>query len=120
MFMFICGLLKLKKKKSIRNSSLANSSSILQGTRVGKLEYHRRKEKKSITLEFSIYKELEFGKLEYCVAWNSSLPNSSSMWHFFNQKIHVNTSLFMKLEYLKLDLHSKLEFQKSSILLLIL
>ena len=71
------------------------------------------------------YKELELGKLEYCVAWNSSLPSSSSMWHFFNKKIQVSTSFFMKLECLILDLHSKLEFhelefQKSGILLLIL
>ena len=34
---------------------------------------------KSITLEFCIYKELKFGKLENCVAWNSSLPSLSSM-----------------------------------------
>ena len=26
------------------------------------------------------YKELELGKFEYCVACNSSLPISSSMW----------------------------------------
>ena len=61
---------------------------------LGKLEYHRRK-KKTIMLEFCIYKELKFSKLKYCVAWNSSLPNSSSMWHFFNKKIHINTSFFI-------------------------
>ena len=33
---------------------------------------------------------------------------------------HVSISFFMKLECLKLDLHNKLEFQKSGILLLIL
>jgi len=69
--------------------------------------------------------ELKLGKLENCVAWNLSLPRSSSMWHFFNKKIHVNTRFFMKLECLKLDLYSKLEFhelefQKSDILLLLL
>ena len=49
-----------------RNSSLESSSII-------------EEKKKSITLEFCIYKELELGKLEYCVAWNSSLPSSSSI-----------------------------------------
>ena len=76
-------------------------------------------------LKFCIYKELKLVKHEYCVAWNSSLPSLISMWHFFNKKINVNLSFFMKLEHLKLDLYSKLEFhelefQKSGILLIIL
>ena len=115
--MFICWLSKKKYKELklaklefhiTRNSSLVSSSTI-------------EEKKKSITLEFCIYKELELSKLEYCVAWNSSLASSSSMWHFFNKKIHVSTRIFfMKLECLKLDLYSKLEFQKSGIFLLIL
>ena len=71
----------------------------------------RKKVQESITLKFCIYKELELAKLEYCVAWNLSLPSSSSMWHH---------KFFYELECLKLDFQSKLEFQKSGILLLIL
>ena len=69
---------------------------------------------------------------------NSGLVSSSivlhgtrvlcSMWHFFKKKKSMSAQVFfffLKLECLKLDLHSKLEFhelefQKSGILLLIL
>ena len=93
---------------------------------LGKLEYPRRKKKKSNTLKFCIYKKLELGKFEYCVAWNSSLPSSNFMWHFSTKKKSMSAQVFfMKLKCLKLDLQSKLEFhehkfQKSGILLLIL
>ena len=56
----------------------------------------RKKVQESITLKFCIYKELELGKLEYCVAWNSS-----SMWHFFNKKININTSVFYETRVFK-------------------
>ena len=79
LFLCLCLFVDYRKKK-------------YKELKLGKLKYHRRKKKKSITLDFCIYKELELGKLEYCVAWNSSLPSSSSMWHFFNKKIHVSTS----------------------------
>ena len=59
------GLAKLEFNIT-RSSSLVSSSTI-------------EEKKKSITLEFCIYKELKFGKLENCVAWNSSLPSLSSM-----------------------------------------
>ena len=78
-YLFLCLCLFVDYQKKMRNS----------------------KEKKSIMLEFSIYKELKLGKLKYCVAWNSSLPSSSSMWHFFNQKIHVNTSIFYETQVFK-------------------
>ena len=126
MFMFICRLLGKKYKElelsklefhNTRNSSLGSLSTI-------------EEKKKSNTLKFCIYKELNFGKFEYCVTLNLSLPSSSSMWHFFNKKIHISISFFffnffMKFECLKLNLQSKLEFhelefQKSGILLLIL
>ena len=38
--------------------------------------------------------ELDLGKLEFHATQYSSLPSSSSMWHFFNKKIHANTSFF--------------------------
>ena len=64
-----------------KNSSLVSLSTI-------------EEKKESIRLECCIYKQLELGKLKYCVVWNSSLPRSSSMWHFFNNRIHVNTIFF--------------------------
>ena len=67
-------LLIIKKKKKYKKLGLA------------KLEFNITRssstieeKEKSITLEFCIYKELKFGKLENCVAWNSSLPSLSSM-----------------------------------------
>ena len=104
MFMFICWL----KKKVQRTRAYQTWVPYYKELKLGKLKYHRREKKRAF-------------KIEYYVAWNSSLAISSSMWHFFNKKIHVNTRIFfMKLECLKLDLYSKLEFQKSGIFLLIL
>ena len=90
-----------------RNSSFGSSSTI------------EEKKKKSNTLKFCIYKELE-----HCVAWNSSLPSSSIVLNgtrVYQARVPCGiTSFFMKLECLKLNLQCKLEFQKSGILLLIL
>ena len=61
----------------------------------------KKKVQESIMLKFCIYKELELSKLEYCVAWNSSLISSSSMWHFFNKKININTSVFYETRVFK-------------------
>ena len=63
------------KKKSRRNLSLPYYKEL----KLVKLEYHRRKIKEHYLQR---------------VAWNSSLPSSSSMWHFFNTKIHASTSFF--------------------------
>ena len=35
--------------------------------------------------------------LEYCVAWNLSLPSSSSMWHFFNKKKSTLAQVFYEI-----------------------
>ena len=90
----------LIKKKVRRTWAYQTWVPYYKELKLGKLKYHRREKKRAF-------------KIEYYVAWNSSLAISSSMWHFFNKKIHVNTRIFfMKLECLKLDLYSKLEFQK--------
>ena len=90
---------------------------------LGKLEYHRR-EKKNITLEVCIYKELKLGKLEYCVAWNSSLPSSSSKWHFFYKEIHINRSFYeirvFETQFTQQTQIPGTQVSKSDILLLIL
>ena len=72
-------LLIIKKKKKYKKLRLAKlefnitrSSSLVSSSTIEEKE-------KSIMLEFCIYKELKFGKLENCVAWNLSLPSLSSM-----------------------------------------
>ena len=119
-YFYVYVYLLFSKKKKYKELELTK----LEFHKLGKLEYDKRK-KKSIMLKFCIYKELELGKLDYCVAWNSSLPSSSSMWHLKKKKkksmsVQVFIFIFMKLECLKFNLHNKLEFQKSGILLLIL
>ena len=79
-----------------------NSSLICLSTIEGK--------KKSITLEFCIYKELELGKLEYCVAYGTRVYQARVPCDIFSLKIHVSTSFFMKFECLRLDLDNKLKF----------
>ena len=73
------------------------------------VDYWKKKKKELGTRVGVPYKELELGKLEFHRSTKQSI-------------YHVSTGfyLFMKLKYLKLDLHNKLEFQKSSILLRIL
>ena len=56
--------------------------------------------------------ELDLGKLKFHATQYLSLPSLSSMWHFFNKKNPRQHKYFLKLEYLKLDLHSKLEFHE--------
>ena len=87
------------RKKVQKNWACQTRVPYYKELELGKLEFHRRKKKE--TLEYCIYKELELGKLEYCVAWNSSLPNSSFMWHFFNKKIHVSISFFYEAQVFK-------------------
>ena len=104
MFMFICWL-----KKKYEELELT------------KLEFHITRNSSLVSSSTIEGKKNRAFKIEYYVAWISSLASSSSMWHFFNKKIHVSTRIFfMKLECLKLDLYIKLEFQKSGIFLLIL
>ena len=112
MFMFICWLLKKKGGGGVSGTwAWQTRVPYYKELKPSILEYHRRKEKKkSITLKFCIYKELKLSMLEYCVTWNSSLPSLSSMWHFFKKT--SAQIFFMKLECLKLDLHSKLEFHE--------
>ena len=112
MFTFICWLLRKKKYKELelaklefhirRNSSLVHSSTI-------------EEKKKSIILEFCIYKELELGK-------SSIVLHETRVYHarvpcgiFSPKKSHQHKFfifIFMNLECLKLDLHSKLEFHE--------
>ena len=87
-FLCLCLFVDYQQKKKKKNKEFEHSKLEFHITRNSSLESLSiiEEKKKSITLEFCIYKELELGKLEYCVAWNSSLPNSSNMWHFFNKK----------------------------------
>ena len=75
LFLCLCLFVDYKKKKSRRTLSLPYYKEL----KLVKLEYHRRKIKEHYLQR---------------VAWNSSLPSSSSMWHFFNTKIHASTSFF--------------------------
>ena len=104
LFLGVCLFVDYWKKKKHMELKLAKLKfHITRNSSLGSLSTIEEK-KDSNTLKFCIYKELELGKIEYCVAWSSRLPSSSSMWHFFNKKIHISTSFFMKLECLKLDL----------------
>ena len=56
-------------------------------TNFGSREKKTREWVKMAKYHHFIYKELEPSMLEYCVAWNSSLPNSSTTFFFLIAKI---------------------------------
>ena len=122
-YLFLCLCLFVdEQEKKYKELELARWSPLLE-EKSRSIGVHRR-EKKNITLEVCIYKELKLGKLEYCVAWNSSLPSSSSKWHFFYKKIHINTSFYeirvFETQFTQQTQIPGTQVSKSDILLLIL
>ena len=120
MFMFICGLSKKKKNYKelklsklefhiTRNSSLVSSSTIEENKkRALRSSLVFTKNLSLISSSIVLYGTQVYQARVPCGI--SSIKKSTLAQVFF----------LMKLECLKLDLHSKLEFQKSGILLLIL
>ena len=116
-YLFLCLRLFVDywEKKSIRNQSLPNSSSILEGTRAWYARVPQKKKKRALYSSFVFTKnsnlvslvlccmELKFTMLEFHVAF---FPQKNPRQHKFF------IFIFMNLECLKLDLHSKLEFHE--------
>ena len=90
LFLCLCLFVDYRGKK-VLGTQVCQTRVPYKGLKLGKLEYHKRRKKRALHLSFVFTKNLSLVSSSIV---NLSLQNSSSMWHFFNKKIHINTSFF--------------------------